>query len=116
MKLKLILAMVSDDRTQDIVKAARDAGATGSTIISSARGEGLTPEKSFFGLDLAGQMDVILFIVAAERVRMILESIAVAGRFDSDTGAGMALQIDVEDAVGLTTQRSTILKEVEEEV
>ncbi|MBL6935657.1 MAG: P-II family nitrogen regulator, partial [Alphaproteobacteria bacterium] len=46
MKFKLIMALVSDDKTEEVLQAARDAGATGATMISSARGEGLEPPKT----------------------------------------------------------------------
>ena len=113
MKLKLIVALVSDDKIDVVVDAARAAGATGDTIISSVRGEGLRPEKTFFGLDLSAKRDVVLFLVVETRAREILERIRDAGRLDSEPGAGIAFQVPIEDAVGLTTQLPTILEEVE---
>ena len=50
MKFKLIMALVRDENSNAILEAARDAGATGATVITSARGEGLQPEKPFSGL------------------------------------------------------------------
>ncbi len=116
MNLKMIMALVSVDKTDTVIEAAREAGATGATTISSVRGEGLKPEKTFLGLDLSGQRDVLLFIVAAEKTRSILEAIAAAGEFDTEAGAGIALEINIEDAVGMGTQLPTILEEVEDEV
>ena len=113
MNLKLILALVSDDITDDVVEAARDAGATGATVITSGRGEGMKTAKTFLGLDLTGQRDVVLFIVAAPRARVILETIARAGRFDTESGAGIAIQLPIEDAVGLKTQLPRLLEEIE---
>lgn len=116
MNLKMIMALVSDDRTQTVIDAAREAGATGATVITSAQGEGLTPEKTFLGLDLAAQRDMVLFLVAAPKAREILETIAKAGNFDTDTGTGIACQIDIEDAVGLKTQLPTLMNEIEDEL
>jgi nitrogen regulatory protein PII len=116
MKLKLIVAMVEDERTDTVIDAARERGATGATVITSVRGEGLKPAKTFLGLDLAGQRDVLLFIVAEERARTILEAISKAGCFDDDPGAGIAFQIDIEDAIGLKTQLPTLMHEIEDEV
>ena len=82
MKLKLIIALIGDERTNTVIEAAREAGATGATIITSVRGEGLNPQKTFLGLELSGQRDVVLFMVAAERARLILETISEAGDFD----------------------------------
>ena len=116
MKLKLIVALVSNDKTDTVVDAARAGGATGATIITSVRGEGLKPQKTFFGLDLAAQRDVVLFLVVETRARDILERIRDAGRFEEEPGAGIAFQIPIEDAVGLTTQLPTILEEVDDEI
>jgi nitrogen regulatory protein PII len=115
-KLKLIVALVSDDKTDVVVEAARSAGATGDTIITSVRGGGLRPEKTFFGLDLSAKRDVVLFLVVDTRSREILERIRDAGRLDSEPGAGIAFQVPIEDAVGLATQLPTILEEVEAEI
>lgn len=116
MKFKLIVAMVADSKTADVTQAARKAGATGCTVITSAHGEGLNPPKTFLGLTLEGQDDVILFLVEQHLSRHILETIARAGRFDEEVGSGIAFQIDIEDAVGLTSQLPTIQSEIEDQI
>ena len=113
MNLKLIMAMVADEKTQAVLDAARQAGATGATVITSVRGEGLKPEKTFLGLEVTGQRDVLMFLVAEPKARQILETIADAGQLDDDPGAGIAFQIAIEDAVGLRSQEKTILSEIE---
>jgi len=78
MRFKLIMALVDDSETDAVLEAARRAGATGATIITSCRGEGLTPEKTFLGLSLTGQRDVLLFVVEEHVSRNILEEIGRA--------------------------------------
>ena len=112
MKLKLIVALVDDHKTDAVIAAARAGGATGATIVASARGEGRKPPKTFFGLDISARRDVLLFVVAESRARAILERIRDAGRFDSDLGAGIAFQMDLEDAVGMGTQIPLIREEL----
>ena len=114
MRMKLIVALVSDDRTKAVIEAARAGGATGATIIGRARGEGLRPEKTFLGLDLQSLGNAVLFVVVETRARDILERIRDAGRFEEEAGAGMAFQIAIEDAVGLTTQMPAIQEELGE--
>ena len=116
MKMKMIMALVRDEITQTIIDAAREAGATGATVITGAQGEGLKPEKTFLGLDLAAQRDIIIFLVAEPKAREILETIAEAGRFDEEPGTGIACQIALEDAVGLATQLPTLITEIEDEL
>ncbi len=116
MRLKLVIALVSDELTDSVIDAARKKGATGATVISSGRGEGLKKKKTFFGLDLAAQRDIILFIVADSLSRYILEAIADVGNFDEEPGSGVAFQLPIEDVVGLGTQIPTLLHEIEEEL
>jgi nitrogen regulatory protein PII len=114
MHFKLIIAFCDDDKTCDVMQAARDAGATGATIIPNARGEGLRPAKTFFGLALETQRDVLLFLVEEHLARSILETIERTGRFDSAPGTGIAFMIDVEDAVGVAHQAASIVPKLEE--
>ena len=116
MHFKLIIAFVEDGLTDVIMDAARKAGATGATIINNARGEGLKQSKTFFGLTLETQRDVLLFIVEEHLSRHILETICVVGKFDAMPGSGIAVQIDVEDAVGVNHQISQLSKIVEAEL
>ncbi len=116
MDFKLIIALVSDDYTEKVIEKAREVGATGATVITSGHGEGLNPSKTFFGLTLEGQIDMILFTVEQHLSRDILEGISEVGHFDTESGSGIAMQINIEDAVGLKTQLETIENEIEDQI
>ena len=116
MKFKLVLAMVSDKITDLVMEKAREMGATGATVITSARGEGMLPTKTFFGLTVEGQIDVALFIVEEHISRRVVEGIAEAGQFDTEKGTGVVLQLDIEDAIGLKSQLNAIKAEIEEQL
>jgi nitrogen regulatory protein PII len=116
MHFKLIIALTEDSITDKIVEAARNKGATGSTVISSARGEGMEVAKTFLGLSLETQRDVILLLVEEHMCRDILETIELCGEFDANPGSGIAFSIDVEDAVGVSHQVSQLSELVEEEL
>lgn len=116
MHFKLIIAFVEDSKTDAVMDAARNAGATGCTVISNARGEGLTRNKTFFGLTLSTQRDVVLLLVEEHLSRHILEHIGKVGEFDEKPGTGIAVQIDVEDAVGVLNQSAKLGDIVEEQL
>jgi len=116
MHFKLIMAFVEDARTDDVLDAARAAGATGATVINNARGEGLRQKKTFLGLSLETQRDVLLFLVEEHLSRQILEEIARVGEFDNTSGTGVAVQVDVEDAVGISHQFTEIADRIEEDL
>ena len=104
MHFKLIIIMVEDKRTKEILDAARDAGATGCTVLNQARGEGISPAKTFLGLSIDSQVDVIMLLAEEHMSRGIMEKVAAAGEFDETPGTGIAFQIDVEDAIGVRHQ------------
>lgn len=116
MHFKLLIALVEDDKTDAVLDAAREAGATGCTVLNQARGEGLEQPKTFLGLSLETQRDMVLFLVEEHLSRRILETIAEMGEFDSKPGTGIAFQLDVEDAVGVTHQIRKLTEVVEEEL
>jgi len=116
MHFKLIVAFVEDSKTDDIMDAAREAGATGCTVINNARGEGIKESKTFFGLTLATQRDVLLLLVEHHLSRHILEHIGKVGEFDEKPGTGIAVMIDVEDAVGILHQSEELGNIVEEQL
>ena len=116
MHFKLIIALVEDDKSDSIMKAARQAGATGATVISQARGEGLKSPKTFLGLSLNTQRDMLMFLVEEHLVRQILERISEIGEFDQKPGTGIAFQIDIEDAVGVAHQVRELTEVVEDKL
>jgi nitrogen regulatory protein PII len=105
-----------DSVTQAVIDAARHAGATGCTVINQARGEGFEAHKSFFGLSLTSQTDVVMLLVEQHMSRDILEEIGRVGQFDAKPGTGVAFQVDVEDAVGVMRQAEELAEIVEEQL
>ena len=116
MRFKLIVAFVDETCTDTVLDAAREAGATGATVINHARGEGLEKKKTFMGLGLDIQRDVILWLVEEHMSRSILETICRVGEFETNPGQGIAIQIDVEDAVGVAHQVEILSKEIEDQL
>ena len=116
MHFKLILTFVEDSKTEAVMDAAREEGATGATVINNARGEGLGQKTTFFGLSLESQRDVVLFLVEEHLSRHILEKISEVGQFEEQPGTGIAIQIDVEDAVGVAHQIEKLVDVVEAEL
>jgi len=116
MHFKLIITFVEDDKTELVLETARQHGAKGATVVNSARGEGLKQSKTFFGLTLETQRDIVFFLVEEHLSRHILEAIAKAGEFDTKEGTGIAVQIDVEDAIGVMRQVQELTQEYEDEI
>lgn len=111
MRFKLILSSVKTDITDRVVEAAKQSGATGATIIP-ARGTGIHEAKTFFGLALEAQTDIILFLVEEHTVTAILDTIRKAGEFHKP-GTGIAFVVPVEQVVGLESQIDKFKEDVQ---
>ncbi len=109
MKFKVILASVKPDYTDKVVDAGKAAGATGATIIP-ARGTGIREAKSFFGLTLESQTDIVMFLLGDHLVDPVLEAIRVAGEFDKP-GTGIAFVLPVDQVLGLESQLNAMISD-----
>ena len=102
MRFKLILSTVKAEMTDKIVDAVKKEGATGATIIP-ARGTGIHEAKTFFGLTLEAQTDIILLLAEEHVAENLLNVIKNAGEFGKP-GTGIAFMLPVEHVVGLESQ------------
>ena len=102
MRFKLIMVFVKPHITDTVVDEMKKAGATGATIIP-ARGTGIKEAKSFFGLSIEHQTDVIVFLVEEHVVEHLLGVIKVAGKFD-EPSTGIAFVLPIEHVTGLGSQ------------
>ena len=116
MHFKLIIALVEEIEVDAVMKAVRHTGVTGVTEIPFARGEGLERVQTFFGLNLETRMEMLLFLVEEHMSRSVLEQIERVGKIDAAPGTGIAFQLDVEDAVGVTHQIQKLKDLVEEQI
>ena len=64
----------------------------------------------------SGLRDVLLLLVEEHLSRHILERIREVGELDATPGTGIAVQLDVEDAVGIAHQVDELANVVEGEL
>jgi nitrogen regulatory protein PII len=110
MKFKIVFAPVKPHKTDAIVDAAKAAGATGATIIPS-RGTGIHEAKTFFGLTLEDQTDIVIFLLEEHIAKDVLAAIRIAGEFDKP-GTGIAFVLPVEEVLGLESQMEKFKEEI----
>lgn len=102
MNFKIIMAMVKPEFTDQVVDAAKSAGATGDAIIP-ARGSGVHQTTSFLGLSIEDKTEIILFLVPENLALKILQTIKDVAEFEKP-GRGIALVLNVDSVVGLESQ------------
>ncbi|MGB3210875.1 MAG: P-II family nitrogen regulator [Desulforhopalus sp.] len=113
MRFKIILASVKTNITDKIVDAAKEAGATGATIIP-AHGTGIREAKTFFGLSLEAQTDIIMFLLEERLIENVLETIGRVGEFNKP-GTGIAFVLPVDQVIGLESQIEKFKQEVKDQ-
>jgi len=112
MRFKAILAMVNEEHQDEVIEAAKRAGATGVTILN-ARGEGIHKHKSFFGLNMEVQREVLLFLAEDFISDDIMGAIFEAGKF-FEPGNGIAFSLQVDRAIGMESQIATLEKDTKQ--
>ncbi|MCC5808992.1 MAG: P-II family nitrogen regulator [Ectothiorhodospiraceae bacterium] len=111
MDYKLILVFVDDTKSDHVLDAARDAGASGATIVPNARGQGKEKQFGIFGLEVLSPREILMLLVEAPRSDEVLEAIIKAGQLDESIDTGIALELDVSKAVGLTDHIRALAKQ-----
>lgn len=71
---QLITIIVNKGYADDAMAAARNAGATGGTILS-ARGTAKPGDEKFFGMDIVPEKDMILILAENAKVHGIIEAV-----------------------------------------
>lgn len=78
----LITCIVQRGLAEEIVKAAREAGAQGSTVYF-ARGTGVRERLGILGVAVEAEKEVINVVVGTEQVDYVFERMYLAGKLDT---------------------------------
>lgn len=98
-KFQLIVTIVFKGFVEDIVEAAKSAGAEGSTIING-RGTGIHENTKLLGMLIEPEKEIILTLVPIEISANVLKAICAAGNLDQPN-KGIAFVLDVEKVSGI---------------
>jgi nitrogen regulatory protein P-II 1 len=96
---KLIVTIVKKGVASKIVKATKEVGAEGGTIIFG-KGTGVNEVKKFFGINVEPEKELILTLVSKENVDAVLAAIEQAGKLDKP-GNGVGFVIDAKKISGI---------------
>lgn len=99
MKYKVVIAALKPNVTDKVVEAAKACGISGATVVPG-RGTGMHEAKTFLGLTLEMQTDVVLFLAEEDLIPSVMEAIHQAGRLD-EHGTGVVFVIPAEHVDGI---------------
>jgi nitrogen regulatory protein PII len=95
----LIMTIVNRGFADQVVDAARSAGAHGGTVFY-ARGTGVHEMEKFFAISIQPEKEVILTLVKHEETQEIMHAIVEAAGLKT-AGKGLAFALPIADVVGI---------------
>lgn len=98
-KHNLIVTIVKKGCCERIIKASRNAGSEGATIIP-ARGTGIHEKKQLLGIPIEPEKEIILTIIREEITEQVLEAIIEAGNLNKPA-TGIAFVLQLTEVVGV---------------
>ena len=91
---ELLSVIVNHGSADQVMDAARSAGATGGTVIH-ARGTARPDDATFFGITIVPEKELVMILCPADKSERIMDSIRTDFR-DAEPGSGIAFRTAVE--------------------
>lgn len=98
-KFSLVVTIVNRGYSDEVMDAARDAGARGGTIMY-AHGSGLKEAETFFGISIRPEKELVLVLASAETKAQIMRAIVERVGMNTE-GAGITFALPVTDVAGI---------------
>lgn len=98
---RCIITIVNRGYADQVIDAARDAGARGGTILY-ARGTGIHETEKFMNIAITPEKEMILILVKKELAKTITQAILVTAGLKTK-GRGISFILPVTDALGMVT-------------
>jgi nitrogen regulatory protein PII len=99
-KHDLIISIINQGYSDDFMAAAREAGATGGTVIN-ARGLAHKGPVKFFGVSVQEEREIIIILTSREKKTPIMQAISQAYGITSKAG-GIVFSVPVDSMMGLS--------------
>jgi nitrogen regulatory protein PII len=96
---ELIVAIANYGYNDQVMKAAREGGATGGTVLHG-KGVGMKHAEQFLGVSLVTEKEIIIIVTQTSRKNDIMTAIAEKAGIDTKAGA-IVLSLPVTDTAGL---------------
>ena len=96
-RYELIVIVANEGRTDQVMNAARAAGATGGTVLHG-KGTG-SQNKKFYNVSIASEKEVILMVAQNDRKAAIMQSVLHHAGPDSEAGA-VLFSLPVSEVAG----------------
>ncbi|MBM3293640.1 MAG: P-II family nitrogen regulator [Candidatus Aminicenantes bacterium] len=95
----LIVTIVNRGVSESILKASKEAGAEGGTVLFG-RGSGIHETKTMFGIPIEPEKEIVLTVVPGAMTDKVLEAVVGAGDLDQ-AGSGIAFVVALKRVAGI---------------
>ncbi len=99
LKQKLIITIVKKGVAKKVIKASKEAGAEGATVIMGT-GTGVHEAKKLFILEIDPEKEIVFTLTTKEALNQILDAVVDACKLNKP-GNGIAFVIDVKKTAGI---------------
>jgi len=94
--MKLIVTIVNRGYSEELMSAARSAGAGGGTIVNG-RGTGTAEDATYWGINLTPEKEVLLIVAKPDDTANIVNAIRSQSAF-SERGAGIIFTLNLAES------------------
>jgi sarcosine oxidase gamma subunit len=98
-KQDLIISVINHGYSDEFMASARNAGATGGTVIS-ARGVAHKGPVKFFGISVQDEKEIILIVAARAKRTAIMQAVSQSHGVNTKAG-GIVFSLPVDGIMGL---------------
>jgi len=95
----LIVTIVGRGYADRIIRASKEAGAEGGTIVYG-RGTGIHEQKTLLGIPVDPEKEIILTLIPNESTDQVLSAIVKAGNLEKP-GTGISFVLEVKKVAGI---------------
>ncbi len=103
-KYDLIVTIVDRGHADYVIDAARDAGASGSTLLH-ASGTNPNEQDKILGVKINPEKDIVLTLVKREEKKSIMNTIAIRTNLNTE-GKGICFALPVNDVMGISRMQN----------
>lgn len=101
-KYNLVITVVNRGFADQVIDAAREAGARGGTVIY-ARGTGVHEMEKFLNISIQPEKELILTIVKKSEAKEVTQAIVKSAGLKTE-GRGICFSLPITDLVGIASQ------------
>lgn len=102
-EFELVLCIVNQGFSEDVMQAAREAGASGGTVIN-ARGTAKQEAEKTYGIVIEPEKEIVLILVPKTIKENLLHGLYKKIGLNTP-GQGIAFSLPVDDVIGINTKK-----------